>query len=335
VGTAFTELVGIEHPLVQAPMANGPSTVELAASVSNAGALGTIAGATLAPDVLRHEIRAVRALTGNPFAVNLFAPLPPLDAPADAVAAVTDLRAEYGLGPPPPLQPPVASFDDQLQVLVDEHVRIFSFTFGIPPLDALEGVITIGTATTVEEAQALETAGVDVVAAQGAEAGGHRGTFLGAFEDALVPLDELVASLVDATSQPVVAAGGLMDGADVARVLALGAAGAQLGTAFLFTRESGAPPVWREALRSSETIVSDRYTGRPARGARTPFLDALGALEAAAPYPLQAQLLADLRTRDGYGWYLGGTGARRARELPAAELVRTLAAEIEAAAAPR
>jgi nitronate monooxygenase len=178
----------------------------------------------------------------------------------------------------------------------------------------------------------MEQAGVHVVAAQAAEAGGHRGTFLGSFEDGLVPLAELLPQVLAATSLPVLAAGGIMDGAEIAAALDAGAAGAVLGTAFLFASESGAPPPWRDALRAGDTLVSARYTGRPARGARTPFISELEAsgLEP-APYPVQGMLLGDLRAREGYGWYLGGTGAARARELPAGELVQVLADELEAA----
>jgi nitronate monooxygenase len=129
---------------------------------------------------------------------------------------------------------------------------------------------------------------------------------------------------------PVIAAGGIADGRGIAAALRLGASGAQIGTAFLFTHESGASPAWRRALRDHETVVTDAYTGRPARGARTPFVAELLEVEP-APYPFQAQLLGDVRGVEGYGWYLGGTNAAQARELPAAELVRVLAAEAEAA----
>jgi nitronate monooxygenase len=268
----------------------------LAAVVSEAGALGTIAGATLSADELRAAIREVRAATGAPFGVNLFAP--------------------------PYLR------EDSLAVVLEERPAVFSFTFG--PMDPAPlraaGIVVLGTATTAAEARALD---VDVVVAQGAEAGGHRGTFLGSFEDALIPLDELVPQLVAAVDVPVIAAGGLMDGRDIARVLSLGAQGAQLGTAFLFTPECAAPREWLDALRSHDTVVTPAYTGRPGRAAHTPFLAELMAGPTPLAYPEQRAVVAARPGAEGF--YLGGTGARRGRELPAAELVRTLVAETEAA----
>lgn len=332
--TALTELLGIRFPIVQAPMANGPSTPELAAAVSEAGALGSIAGAALAPEALRAEIRAVRSLTGRPFAVNLFAPLPPAAPAPGAVEAVHAFLAPHRerLGLPVPAPPPARAwgFDDQLGVVLDEEVPVLSFTFGIPPLAAVRDAVVLGTATTPEEAVELESAGIDVVVAQGAEAGGHRGTFIGSFEAGLVGSAVLVPQIVAAVSVPVLAAGGIVDGLGIAAALALGAEGVQLGTAFLYAEESGASRAWRQALRELPTTVSRHYSGRPGRAARTPFLTALEAIEP-VPFPLNGALLADLRDHDGYGFYLGGEGAPLARELPAAELVATLAAEAEAA----
>jgi nitronate monooxygenase len=327
-----TQLLGIRYPIVQAPMVGGPSTVELAAAVSEAGGLGSIAGALSSPDDLRATIRRVRERTSHPFAVNVFAEPTPGKASPEAVAAVRRSLARHrerlGLPQPdgdPPRPPWTVS--DQIAVVVEEAVPVLSFTFGIPPLDGLGDTVLLGTATTVEEALALEQAGVHVVVAQGAEAGGHRGTFIGSFEDGLVGLAALVPQVVSAVSAPVVAAGGIMDGRGVAAALELGADGAQLGTAFLFSAESGAPAAWKAALREHPTFVSDAYTGRPARGARTPFLEELAAGPPPAPYELQRGLTAGFRELDGYGWYLGGEGARLARELPAGELLETVAAE--------
>jgi nitronate monooxygenase len=288
-------LLGVRHALVQAPMANVQAAM-LAAVVSEAGALGTIAGATLSADELRAAIREVRAATDAPFGVNLFAP--------------------------PYLR------EDSLAVVLEERPAVFSFTFG--PVDPAPlraaGIVVLGTATTAAEARALD---VDVVVAQGAEAGGHRGTFLGSFEDALIPLDELVPQVVAAVDVPVIAAGGIMDGGDIARMLSLGAQGAQLGTAFLFTPECAAPREWLDALRSHETVVTPAYTGRHARAAHTPFLAELMAGPPPLAYPEQRAVVAARPGAESF--YLGGTGARRAREMPAAELVRTLVAETEAA----
>jgi nitronate monooxygenase len=291
--TCLCELLGVELPIVQAPMANNAPPA-LAAAVSAAGALGSIAGAALSPDELRAAVREVRGATDRPFAVNVFAP--------------PYLRAET------------------LDVVLDERPPVVSFTFGIlDPAPLREaGVITLGTATTAEEAQALEQAGVDAVVAQGAEAGGHRGSFLDGFP--LVPLAELVAACVDTVSVPIVAAGGIVDGAQIAEMLGLGAAGVSLGTAFLFTPEAGRPREHLEALRSAETGVTDAYTGRPMRAARTPVLEELMAGPAPLPFPEQRKVAAEKGPL-----FMGGTSAARSRELGAGELVRLLVAETEAA----
>jgi nitronate monooxygenase len=283
------ELLGIELAIVQAPMANNAPPA-LAAAVSAAGALGSIAGAALSADELRAAIREVRAATDRPFAVNVFAP-------------------PYLL-------------DETLDVVLDERPRVCSFSFGIldPAPLRQNGIVTLGTATTAEEARALEQAGVDALVAQGAEAGGHRGSFLDGFP--LVPVADLVAGCVDAVSIPVVAAGGIVDGAEIGEMLSLGAAGVSLGTAFLFTPEADRPREHLEALRSLETVVTDAYTGRPMRAARTPVLEELMAGPPPLPFPEQRKVAAEKGPL-----FMGGTSAARSRELRAAELVRLLAAE--------
>jgi nitronate monooxygenase len=291
--TPLCGLLGVRYPLVQAPMANNAPPA-LAAAVSAAGALGSIAGATLSRDELLAAIREVRDSTDGAFAVNLFAP-------------------------------PYAR-DDTLEVMLEERPAAFSFSFGIvDPAPLREaGIVTLGTATTAEEARALEQAGVDAVVAQGAEAGGHRGSFLGGFP--LVPVTELVPACVEAVSLPVIAAGGIMDGAGIAAMLRLGAAGVSLGTAFLFAPEAGRPREHLDALRSLETVVTDAYTGRPMRAARTPVLEELMAGPPPLPFPAQRAVAAERGPL-----FMGGTGAARGRELQAAELVGLLVHEAEAA----
>ena len=279
---------GARYPIVQAPMAyvQPPS---LAAAVSNAGALGTIAGVGLSADELRAAIREVRAATWR------------------RSASTSSRRRISGT-----MRSPSCSRNGP---------PLFSFTFGLVDPEPLQerGIAVAGTATTAEEAAFLESAGVDAVVAQGAEAGGHRGTFLGSFEDGLVPLDELLASIEVAV--PVLAAGGIVDGAGIRRALELGASGAQLGTAFLFTPECERPREHLDALRTYDTVVTPAYTGRHMRAARTPLLEEL-MHEEPLPFPQQR---AESAKRGPL--YMGGTGARRARELPVAELVRTLVAE--------
>ncbi|MBJ7595254.1 MAG: nitronate monooxygenase [Candidatus Dormibacteraeota bacterium] len=335
--TRLTGLLGTTYPIVQAAMAGGPSTVDLAVAVSNAGGLGSIAGAILSPGRLRDEIRMYRERTARPFAVNLFAAEPPATVEPELLEAVCGELARHrrrlGLPEPAPPRARTWTLDEQLTVIVDERVPVLSFTFGIVPIAGLEGIVTIGTATTVGEALALEGAGVDAIVVQGAEAGGHRGTFLGPPADALVGLIALVPQVADAVSVPVIAAGGVVDGRGVAAALTLGAAGVQLGTAFLFCAESGADAVWRQALRTFPSVVSDAYTGRAARGARTPFVDQLIAGPRPAPYEVQRALTADFRCLNGHGWYLGGQAAGHARELPAAELMSAIVEETRAALA--
>jgi nitronate monooxygenase len=307
--------LGIQVPIVQAPMAGGISTPRLAAAVSQAGGLGSIAGAMLAPDDLRAAIRDVRSLTDKPFAVNLFAPLP--EPSRRNVAEWAKLT-----GRPEPHVSPGPRYADQLAVVIDERVPVFSFTFGIPPLDGLSAY-TIGTATTVAEAVALQNAGVDAIVAQGFEAGGHRGTFLAAPERSLVGTLALVPQIVDAVSIPVLAAGGIMDGRGIAAALALGADAVQLGTAFIGTDEAGASQAHRQAL-ATETTITQVLTGRHARAVWTPFVERLEA-EAQEPpdYPLPRFFLPEPAM-------LAGQGGPLARTLPAGQLVLVLTAETHA-----
>jgi nitronate monooxygenase len=310
--------LGVEVPIVQAPMAGGPSTPGLAAAVSQAGGLGSVAGAMLEPESLRAAIRETRSLTDRPFAVNLFAPLPePSMRHTAEWARLT--------GRPVPTVKPAPRFADQLAVVAEERVPVFSFTFGIPPLDGVEA-FTIGTATTVAEAVELEKAGVNAVVAQGFEAGGHRGTFLQPVEHSLVGTLALVPQIVDAVSVPVLAAGGIMDGRGVAAALVLGAGGVQLGTAFLPTDEAGTSPAHRNAL-SQDTTLTRVLTGRYARAVRTPVVERLEAAGQEPPdYPLPRFFLSEPPM-------LVGQGGPLARSLPAGELVSRLITETDAAIA--
>jgi nitronate monooxygenase len=311
--------LGVRYPLLQAPM-SGFTTPELAAAVSNAGALGSLGAAWLSPDELRAAIRAVRQLTDAPFMVNLFA-WPEPDAAPDAHPAL----------------------DDQLAVVVEEQVPVFSFTFGIPDFAEVKsaGATIVGTATTVAEALALEAAGVDIVVAQGWEAGGHRGTFERAPAEVEVGGLALVPQVVDAVSVPVLAAGGIMDGRGIAAALALGAGGASLGTAFLTASEAATPPAFRRLLARTPaegTRVSRVFSGREARLVRTDAVEELvGAGRPPAPYPLQLDVTrpihrAGLQADDPSRLFaLAGQGAALVREAAAADLVATLVAETERA----
>jgi nitronate monooxygenase len=347
--TRLAELLETRYPIVQAPMAGGFTTPELVAAVSGAGGLGSIGGAMLPPDELRQAIRATRALTDRPFSVNLFPPLVREEPGAEAVESVQReldrYRVELGLERPqrlPPVPPPEA-VEAQVAVVAEERVPVFSFTLGVPPLDAVReaGAVILGTATTVGEAVELEALGVDAVVLQGSEAGGHRGTFRASFEEGLVGGIALVPQAVDQMKIPVVLAGGIMDGRGIAAALALGAEGVPLGTAFLTCPEAGTPAPYRQALAEAgagSTALTSLYSGRPARAIRT---DLLGALESSGveplPFPFQGLAMADIRAaaaQQGYPelmFLLSGQGVGLGRRLAAGELVEALAAETEQA----
>lgn len=328
--------------IIQAPMAGGPTTVDLVVAVSEAGGLGNFGAAYLSPQHIREACAATRARTDRPFGVNLFAPLPD-PPPFDLAAARERLRVYYQeLGVPLPDLPHAVSqeetFEAQLDAVLAERVPVVGFTFGIPPARSLErvkasGAFIIGTATTVDEAIALERAGVDAIVAQGSEAGGHRGTFAVPFERAMIGTMALVPQIVDAVRVPVIASGGIMDGRGIAAALALGARAAQLGTAFLATPESGASAAHKAALQEAHedaTAITYAFSGRAARGIVNRVLRELENDPAIAPYPLQNTLTRTMRTvaaaagKSDYLSLWSGQAPRLARTLPAGKLVRVL-----------
>lgn len=337
--TRVTEVLGIEHPILQAPMAGGPTTPELVAAVSNAGGLGSLGAAYLPPETLRGQIREIRDLTEGPFGVNLFVPSP-FEADPERIeranALLGQYRKELGLEAPERLYSFEESFEDQLEVVLEERAPVFSFTFGSlgPELVGRlkeNGATVVGTATTVREGLRLEEDGVDMVVAQGSEAGGHRGTFLGDFEDALIGTMALVPQMVDALSIPVVASGGIMDGRGLAAALVLGAEAAQMGTAFLACEESGAHPEFKRAVLEAaedETAVTRAFSGRAARGVKNRFLVEVGEHEEELPpFPVQNALTKDIRAaaqrqdRPEFMSLWAGQAVRLSRPTNAAELV--------------
>jgi nitronate monooxygenase len=327
-------------------MAGGPSTPQLVAAVSNEGGLGMLGAGYLSPDAIRNSIRDIRALTHHPFGVNLFIPEPPADpdavtrALARAREILAPLAAELNVTLPDDL--PLVDFDAQCAVLVEERVSVVSVTFGVLSarwIAAFQfiGTVVMGTATTVAEAKALEDGGVDFVVAQGAEAGAHRATWLASVERSLIGTMALVPQMVDALTVPVIASGGIMDGRGVAASFMLGATGAQLGTAFLATPESGAPAPHKAAvLRATDdsTGVSRIYSGRAARGVLNRLARELEPhASELPPNPLQNALTRDLRAASARAgnpelmslW--AGQGSRLATDLPAAEVFRRIVAE--------
>ena len=343
LSTRLTRLLDVEHPVIQAGMAGGATTPELVAAVSEAGALGTLGAAYLTPDALREAINQVRALTQRPFAVNLFVPEdfdPSLYDPEEVNAPLSRYREKLGIEAPARISSYAQPFEDQLTVLLEKRVPVFSFTFGMPDemqLSALKeaGIVIMGTATTVREARILDEHGVDAIVGQGSEAGGHRGTFVGDFEDALVGTMALVPQLADSSSVPVVAAGGIMDGRGLAAALVLGAQGAQMGTAFLPCPESGIHPKYKEAVlkaESEETALTRAFSGKPARGVRNRFIVEMEEMEV-PHFPVQNAYTRDIRAaaakedRVELMSLWAGQGARLGRAMPASEVVESVVRE--------
>ncbi len=304
--TPLTEGLNIRYPIIQAPMAGGVTTPELVAAVSNAGALGSLAAGYMEPENIRTAIAEIRSRTDKPFAVNLFIPQPPSPDPepiARAHELLQPYRQELEL---PETDTPLDSlpnFKEQLAVILEEAVRALSFTFGVPQPEELEalrqrGIVALGAATNLLEAITLEESGVDVIIAQGFEAGGHRATFVSPPERSLVGTMALIPLLADHITIPIVAAGGIMDGRGIVAALALGAEGVQMGTAFLACPESGARPEHKEKLLNgteTDTILTRVFSGKPARGIGNRLTEELAARQHELPcYPIQHALTQDI-----------------------------------------
>ena len=288
-------------------MAGGATTPAMAAAVSEAGGLGFLGAGYQSADKIRTDIRAVRALTDRPFGVNLFVPNQAVADPetvANAIRILAPYYQELGLEPPEIPNRFAESFDQQVSAVLEEGVPVFSFTFGIPSAEVMAafraaGTAILGTATSVEEGRRLEQCGVDAIVAQGIEAGGHRGTFIGEIDSGLLGLVALVPQLVDAGSVPVVASGGIMDARGIVAALALGASGVQMGTAFLTARESGISEPYRKAILDTvedRTQLTRAYSGGWARGIETRFMTEMAGQESQVPaYPVQNALTKTLR----------------------------------------
>lgn len=346
----MTRRLELKHPIIQAPLAGGGDTPDLVAAVSNAGGMGFIGAAYLRPEQITSTAAAVRAQTSQPFGINLFAPMPRAEAgknPERMLAQVAPFFAEVGLPAPSLSKSRGATFDEQLAPALESGASAFSFTFGLLPPGAVEAIkarnmFLMGTATTVEEAIALEKSGVDAVVAQGSEAGGHRGTFGGDFASGMVGSIALVPQIVDAVRVPVIASGGIMDGRGIVAALALGALAVQMGSAFLTCHEAGIPDAYKEAIlsaREDQTRITRAFSGRPARGIVNRFMTEVESKlgeDAILPFPEQNALTRPLRTaaaQQGRAEFLSlwsGQGVRLARRQSAADLVTRLAKEIDA-----
>ncbi len=339
----------LPSPIVLAPIA-GPATVELAAAAANAGAFAILACPYSDPVAMRRDTQRLRELTDAPFGINLFIdpPASPV-APqllADADRVLDAYRDELGIPHrPEPPQPPY-HYDAQIDTLIELRPRVFSFTFGIPSPQIVArlkaaGIATLGTATTVEEACELEAAGIDAICAQGAEAGGHRGSFTNGAVPALIGTLALVPQVVDAVKVPVIAAGGITDGRGIAAALALGACAAQIGTAFLLADEASTAPAYRDALgaaSSADTALTQAFSGRWARGIQNRAMRELADPRLRAPYPYQNALTRDVRTaaaQQGRAEFLSlwaGQAFPLARAESAAAIVTRLITEAREAA---
>ncbi|HET6354762.1 nitronate monooxygenase [Streptomyces sp.] len=349
MSSALTDLC--RHPIVQAPMAGGASCPQLAAAVSEAGGLGFLAAGYKTADGMYQEVKQVRGLTAQPFGVNLFMPQPNTADPG-AVEIYRNQLAGEATWYETPLGDPDSGRDDgyeaKLAILLDDPVPVVSFTFGCPTRDVFDsfakaGTFTVVTVTTPEEAQAAQWAGADAVCVQGIEAGGHQGTHRDDPESdgAGIGLLSLIALIRETVQLPLIAAGGLMRGGQIAGVLAAGAVAAQLGTAFLVCPESGANALHKQAMTNPlfvRTELTRAFSGRPARGLVNRFMREHGPYAPAA-YPQVHHLTSGLRkaaakTGDAQGMALwAGQGHRLARELPAGRLVDVLVAETDSARA--
>lgn len=341
------ELFGIDLPIIQAPMA-GAQSGAMAAAVSAAGGLGSLPCAMLTPEGIRSELDKIRSITGRPVNVNFFAHRPPVPDPdreAKWRETLAPFYAEFGIDPATiPAGPGRAPFDaDAADVLEAYRPAVVSFHFGLPEPSLLArarkcGAKILSTATTLEEALWLEDQGVDAIIAQGVEAGGHRGIFLSKDLTTQVGTFALVPQVVRAVKVPVIAAGGIADATGVRAAMALGAAGVQVGTAYLLCHEALTTPIHREVLASSaarHTAITNIFTGRPARGVVNRIIREIGPMHAGAPeFPLGTSAIAPLRAKAesrGTGDFSPlwcGQNASGCREVSAAEITRGLASGV-------
>lgn len=342
----------LRFPLIQAPMA-GVSTPELAAAVSNAGALGSIGVGASTPQQAEAMIRQSLSLTSGPLNVNVFCHAPAQRDPQQESAWIARFGERFSgfeAAPPAELSEIYQTFcgnDAMLEVLLNTRPAAVSFHFGLPSEDVIrrlksQDIVTLATATSPEEARVIEEAGVDFIVAQGIEAGGHRGIFDPQAEDRQLSTLTLVQAIRRVSRLPVIAAGGIMDGAGIAAMMKLGVAGVQLGTAFVLCPESAANAAYRQLMKSEQaasTVMTAAISGRPARCITNDFCRMTQAIPAQAipAYPLTYALgkalaaAASAKGDHGYGAQWAGQGASLARELPATELVKVLIAEWQAA----
>jgi nitronate monooxygenase len=340
-------LLGIELPIIQAPMA-GVQGSAMAVAVSNAGGLGSLPCTMLSLDAIRNELAAIKAQTGKPFNVNFFCHAPPApSSEREAIwrAMLSPYYKEYGIDADTiPVGPGRAPFSPEAADVLDEFKPpVVSFHFGLPSAELLARVRALGakilcSATTVEEARWLEAQGVDAIIAQGLEAGGHRGIFLSDDLSTQVGTFALLPQIVREVKVPVIAAGGIADAKGGAAAMALGAAGVQIGTSYLLCPEATTSAVHRSALKSEaarHTALTNLFTGRAARAIVNRVMRELGPIGTAIPaFPLAISGITPLRAKaenQGSGDFSplwSGQNANGCKEVPAADLTRELAADL-------
>jgi len=350
--TRVTELLGIEYPIVLGPFGGGLSTVELTAAVSNAGGLGGYGAYTInAPEIYEID-KQIKARTGKPYNLNLW--ISETDAVngeatdeqyEQTVKAFKPFFDEAGIPVPPKPAPFRKRFENQLQAVLDIRPKVFSFMFGTLPADILEecrkrGIKTLGAATTLDEAIALEATGVDMIIASGFEAGGHRPSFLKPAEASTTGTFVLVQLMREKIKTPIIAAGGIATGRGIAAALTLGADAAQIGTAFLAVDESGALPIHRQMLFSDaakHTTLSRAFTGRLGRGITSRIArEMLGREKQILPFPLQTTFMSPLRAaaldqqKHDMILFWGGQIAPILKHHKAADLMQSLIEETSA-----
>lgn len=339
--------LGTKYPIIQAGMAGGVTTPLLVSSVSNSGGLGTLGAGYMSVSDLKEALKLVKKQTDLPFGVNLFIPEIPecREEQVNSMRKLLDpFKKEMNLLTDHRFTIHHVEFEKQIESIIQERVPVCSFTFGTPPKEIVkelkkEGIKVIGTATTVEEALMNQECGVDVIVAQGSEAGGHRGTFLGTYEESMIGTFSLIPQIVDAVKLPVIAAGGVMDGRGIVAALALGAKGVQMGTAFLTMKESGAKAIHKRAILEAEetsTTLTSAFSGKPARGLSNTFTRMMKEYESQfLPYPLQNELTKEMRKEAGNQhnkelmslW--SGQSPRLSKEVYVHELIASIVKEVE------
>lgn len=347
-----TELLKIEHPIIQAPMAGGITTSELVAAVSNAGGLGMIGAGYMTPLQLKEQIKEIRKLTSHSFGVNLFIPTE-FHAKENEVKSANQFlnpfREKLNIPPKelveiPSITDTLKKFNEQIKVIIEEKVPICSFTFGLPSKTVIaelkqHHMVLMGTATSVQEAIAVEESGLDLVVVQGSEAGGHRGGFMNNGDERLIGLMSLIPQVVDSVKIPVIAAGGIMDGRGLMASICLGALAVQMGTAFLTCIESGAHPVHKDAILNAsddETVVTRSFSGKWARGLVNPFIEKMKEHENDLPeFPVQNSLTQDIRKASSsqnnkdFMSLWSGQSPRLAKNQSVANLIDSIISEVK------